>query len=105
MQRLRPRSALAGLVMLTGCLSLLLGQQAAAWLSLLLGQQPGAEKWHDDRALVVSPAPAPVPALKYRLYPLTTERKESNAVPIYLRLAHERSEAHKKLLEQKPEEW
>src|SRR5689334_14213620 len=93
MQRLRPRSALAGLVLLTG------------WLTLLRGQEPAAEKWLDDRALVVSPAPAPVPVLKYRLYPLTTERKEGNAVPIYLRLAHERSDARKRLLEEKSEEW
>jgi hypothetical protein len=64
-----------------------------------------APKWLIDRALTVSAAPAPVPALKYRLYPLSTDRKEGNAVPLYLRFAHERSDARKKLLREKPSEW
>jgi hypothetical protein len=46
-----------------------------------------------------------VPALKYRLYPLSTDRKEGNAVPIYLRFAHERGDARKKELREKPPEW
>jgi hypothetical protein len=46
-----------------------------------------------------------MPALKYRLYPSVTERKEGNAVPIYLRFAHERSDARKKQLREKPAEW
>ena len=33
-----------------------------------------------------------MPALRYRLYPSFMERKEGNAVPIYLRFAHERND-------------
>ena len=39
----------------------------------------------------VSPMAEPVPAFKYRLYPLSSLRKPGNAAPIYLRFAHERS--------------
>lgn len=64
-----------------------------------------AEKWLVDRATTVSPAKAPVPALRYRLFPATTERREGNAVPIYLRLFHERNDDWKKALAEKPAEW
>src|SRR5262245_39136359 len=63
------------------------------------------EKWLLDRAVTVSPMAAPVPALRYRLFPEATERKEGNAVPMYLRLFHERTEAWKKELREKPAEW
>src|SRR5262249_47680105 len=69
------------------------------------GEDKPAEKWLFDRALTVSPAPAPVPNLKYRLYPMDSERKDGNAVPMYLRFAHERNDARKKMLREKPEEW
>jgi hypothetical protein len=68
------------------------------------GEKTG-EKWFEDRVVTVSPAPAPVPALRYRLYPSFMERKEGNAVPIYLRFAHERGDARKKELREKPQEW
>src|SRR5262245_66599555 len=64
-----------------------------------------AEKWLVDRALTVTPAAAPVPALKYRLFPLTLERKEGNAVPMYLRFVHERNDEWKKYMREKPAEW
>jgi hypothetical protein len=38
------------------------------------------------KELVVSPATAPNPALRYRLLPLESERKPGDAAPIYLRL-------------------
>jgi hypothetical protein len=63
------------------------------------------EKWLFDRALALTPVLAPVPALKYRLFPLVSERKPGNAVPMYLRFAHERNEAWKKELREKPEQW
>ena len=63
------------------------------------------DKWLIDRTLTVTPAAAPVPVLKYRLYPSFSDRKPGNAVPIYLRLAHERSDAWKKLLLEKPDQW
>jgi hypothetical protein len=64
-----------------------------------------AEKWLVDRALTLRPAAAPVPALKYRLYPASTERKDGNAVPMYLRFAYERLDARKKQLREEPEKW
>src|SRR5438067_7683985 len=63
------------------------------------------EKWLLDRALTVSPRAETVPAFKYPLYPLESERKEGNAIPIYLRFAHERSDATKTLLREKTEQW
>ncbi len=68
------------------------------------GEKP-PEKWLFDRTVTLTPAPAPVPALKYRLFPLVSERKPGNAVPMYLRFAHERSDARKKELRDKPEQW
>src|SRR5260370_34777654 len=56
------------------------------------------EKWLLDRSLTVSPRAETVPAFKYRLYPLESERKEGNAIPIYLRFAHERGDATRTLL-------
>ncbi len=69
------------------------------------GDKPAEEKWISDRALTVSPAPAPVPALKYRLFPMISERKDGNAVPIYLRLNHEQSDAARKLWSEEPVKW
>jgi hypothetical protein len=101
MNRLRRWSVLAGLVLMAGLLSTLRGQAPPE----KKGEDKPAEKWLIDRTLTVSAAPAPLPALKYRLFPQSMERKEGNAVPIYLRFAHERSDARKKLLLEKPEEW
>src|SRR5260370_9442146 len=101
MNRLRRWFALGGLVLMAGLLSTLRGQAP----SEKKGEDKPAEKWLIDRALAVSAATAPVPALKYRLFPQSMERKEGNAVPIYLRFAHERGDARKKLLREKPEEW
>ncbi len=102
MKRLRRWSALAGLFLFAGSLAALRGQTPPA--AKKADDKP-AEKWLLDRSLSVSPASAPIPALKYRLFPMTSERKEGNAVPIYLRFAHERSDERKKLLREKPEEW
>src|SRR5260370_273349 len=88
MLRLRPWSALVGLIL----------------LPVLRADEP-AEKWLLDRAGTIAPAAAPVPIFKYRLYPKMTDRKDGNAVPIYLRFAHERSDAWKKQLREKPAEW
>src|SRR5205085_11021692 len=63
------------------------------------------ERWLFDPTLTLTPKAAPVPALKYRLFPKSSERKEGNAVPMYLRFAHERSDARKKELREKPEAW
>ena len=69
------------------------------------GVDKSEEKWLLDRSLVVSPQSAPVPALKYRLFPFWPDRKEGNAVPMYLRFAHERSDATKRLLQENTDKW
>jgi hypothetical protein len=105
MVRLRRWSVIA-------CLAVL----ATIWLSPVSGQAPApvspkvqeksaAEKWLLDRSLEMTPQPAPVPALKYRLFPLSSELKEGNAVPIYLRLVHEQSDAAKRRWVDIPTKW
>jgi hypothetical protein len=64
-----------------------------------------ASPWSLDRSLTVSPQRAPVPALQYRLLPLSSELKDGNAVPIYLRLAHEQSDAARKYYTETPQAW
>jgi hypothetical protein len=103
MNRLRRWSALAVLILTFGLLSLLRGQAPPA-KDKKADDKP-AEKWLFDRSLAVTPAAAPVPALKYCLYPSSMERKAGNAVPIYSRLAHERSEAKTKQLQEEPPKW
>jgi hypothetical protein len=103
MHPLRRWSALAGLFLVTGLVSALQGR--APQPAEKKEETGPAEKWLFDRTLAVSPAAAPVPALRYRLYPSEMERKPGNAVPMYLRFAHERNDARKKQLREKPEEW
>jgi hypothetical protein len=64
-----------------------------------------AEKWWIDRSLTLSPQTAPVPALRYRLLPLSVDRKEGNAVPIYLRLVHQQSDAAQREWAEIPSKW
>jgi hypothetical protein len=56
------------------------------------------EKWLTDEAVTLSPSKAPIPALKFRFFPIASERKPGNAAPIYLRFAHERGDRLKKEL-------
>jgi hypothetical protein len=65
----------------------------------------GADKWLLDRSLTVTARGEPEPALKYRLLPLTSELKEGNAVPIYLRLIFEQSDQARKSWTETPEKW
>src|SRR5258708_747667 len=102
MNRSRRWSVLMGLVVLTGLLSAYSGQAQPP--EKKEGDKPD-EKWLFDRSFSISPAAAPVPALKYRLYPALADRKEGNAVPMYLRFAHERSDEQKKALSLKTEDW
>ncbi|HZY87413.1 MAG TPA: hypothetical protein VFE78_21430 [Gemmataceae bacterium] len=71
----------------------------------LRAQDKAPSPWAIDRTLSVSPRAAPVPALKYRLLPLSSELKEGNAVPIYLRLIHEQSDATQKYWTETPRQW
>ncbi len=95
MFRLRRTSALLGALLLAG----MAGAQDKPASS-----SPG-DKWFVDVAVTVSPKAAPVPPLKYRLFPTWTERTEGNAVPIYLRFAHERNDATKRALLEKLDQW
>jgi hypothetical protein len=61
--------------------------------------------WAIDQALTIHPQAAPTPALKYRLLPGDWELKEGNAVPIYLRLTHEQSDASRKYFIDTPKLW
>jgi hypothetical protein len=103
MNRLRRWSALS--LLLTGAVLMFPGVRADAPQAQKKPDDKPAPKWLIDRAMTVSPAPAPVPALKYRLYPSAYDRKPGNAIPLYLRFAHERSDARKKQLREKPPEW
>ncbi len=67
--------------------------------------KPDEKKWVVDRSLNLTPRPVPVPALKYRFFPVAMDLKEGNAVPIYLRLAHEQNDATRRLWREKPDQW
>ncbi len=67
-------------------------------------EQPSSE-WSIDVSFPVSPQRAPSPALKYLLLPGEWELKDGNAVPIYLRLALEQSDAARKALVDTPKAW
>src|ERR1700730_10835813 len=73
--------------------------------SPLRAQDKPASPWVMDRSLTVSPQSAPVPALQYRLLPLSADLKEGNAAPIYLRLAHEQNDAARKHWTEAPKPW
>src|SRR6516225_8750943 len=62
----------------------------------LAADKPDKQKWLVDRSLTLTPRSEPVPPLKYQLFPLASELKEGNAVPIYLRLVHERNDETKR---------
>src|SRR5579872_4897748 len=61
--------------------------------------------WVLDRTLTVTPRAASTPSFKYRLFPLSSELKEGNAVPIYLRLVHEQNDAARKYWSETPLAW
>ena len=43
--------------------------------------KPPEEKWLTDRTLAVTPRAAPSPALRYRLFPLSSERRKNDPAP------------------------
>jgi hypothetical protein len=100
MTRSRRWSVLAGLTAMLAIV--VLGAKPPAARS---ADKPAEQIWLRDLSLTVSPAPAPVPALKYLLFPSIVERKDGNAVPIYLRLAHERTDAGRNQLSENPSKW
>ncbi|WZP00824.1 hypothetical protein EP7_002478 [Isosphaeraceae bacterium EP7] len=66
---------------------------------ITMGAAPEAIK------LTVSPSPAPVPALAFRLLPIESELTPGNAAPIYLRLSCELWPEGKKDLDEKLPAW
>jgi len=75
---------------------LLPARRQRSWADQKVDDKPTEPKWLVDRSLTLTARAEPVPALKYRLYPLASELKEGNAVPIYLRLVHERNDETKR---------
>jgi hypothetical protein len=71
----------------------------------LPAQDKAASPWAIDRKLVFSPQAAPVPAFQHRLLPLSSDLKEGNAVPIYLRLVHSQNDAAQKYWTETPVPW
>jgi hypothetical protein len=71
----------------------------------LRAQDKPASPWVVDRSLSVSPRSAPVPALQYRLLPVSSDLKEGDAVPLYLRLVHEQTDAARKYWTETPRAW
>jgi hypothetical protein len=73
-------------------------------VALRAGDQP-ASPWSVDRVLTVSAQKAPLPALRYRLLPQSMDLKDGNAVPIYLRLVHQQSDAAQEHWTEMPSQW
>lgn len=73
------RSTPTGLLSLAACMVLLIPLSAPAQTAAKPAEPP------KTKVLVLSPAAAPVPALKYRLLPSSVELTPGDAAPIYLR--------------------
>ena len=59
----------------------------------------------EPKELTISPAAAPVPAFRYRLFPVSVDRTPGNAVPMYLRLTHEFQSSGLQQINEKHEAW
>src|SRR5579864_383678 len=104
MIRLRRWSVSNGFILLTLlAISSLQGQDAV--LADSNPDQKQENKWIADRSLTLTPRSVATPALKYRLFPVAMDLKEGNAVPIYLRLAHEQNDETRRQWREKPAEW
>lgn len=84
------------------CLSA--GIRTIAVAAVLAGSAAaGAEV--EPKVLKVSPSPAPVPALGYRLLPLESDLKPGDAAPVYLRLMADVPAERLRELGEKPLAW
>jgi hypothetical protein len=74
-------------------LALALVGSSPAWAQQSVRPQgvPAVEKF-EPKSLTLSPAPEPVPALKYRFLPSSAELTAGDAAPVYLRIRHEQSD-------------
>jgi hypothetical protein len=68
-------------------------------------EKPAEDKWLLDRSLTLTPQAEPKPALAYRLFPVATDRKDGNAVPIYLRLNFEQNDNARRDWMETPMKW
>ncbi|SIO60487.1 hypothetical protein SAMN05444166_6410 [Singulisphaera sp. GP187] len=92
---------LAGALALVAALSVTILAEAE-----LAPNAPQPKAYSDPRELRLTPKPAPVPALKYRLLPMESKRTPGDAAPIYLRLGIESSiELKKGEIGQKSKDW
>ena len=62
---------------------------AAGQIAGIAAQNPKPPAPIVPRVLIVDPAPAVVPALKYRLLPSSADLNPGNAAPIYLRIRYQ----------------
>ena len=100
MNRLRRWSVVSFVVVIAAGFTLADDQSPAIAAAKAVG-----DKWLVDRALTITPRAEPEPALKYRLLPASTDLKEGNAVPIYLRLRHSWGDLARKDLVETPQPW
>src|SRR5258708_4203358 len=105
MIRLRRRYVSGGFLILSVMALCSLYQQKLSSADQNGANNPNEPKWQLDRALTLTPRSEPVPVLRYQLFPLASELKEGNAVPIYLRLVHERNDETKREWKEKAAEW
>jgi hypothetical protein len=84
---------------LTACAAAAMCDRADAQASSKTAEPP------KPKALVVSPAAAPVPALRYRLVPSSADLNPGDAAPIYLRIRHEMQEEAWRQISEKPLKW
>jgi hypothetical protein len=79
------------------------------WAVPALGQQAlkadDPPKPPEPTALDVSPAAEPVPALKYRLFPVSSDLNPGDAAPVYLRIRHETLTEAVEQLDANCEKW
>ncbi len=68
-------------------------------------EKPAPSHWAIDRSLTLSPRTEPTPIFRYRLYPAFPDLKDGDAVPIYLRLVHERNDETRRLWREQPATW
>lgn len=77
-----------------------------AWLPISAVAQPAkAPDPNNPKVLVLDPAAAPVPALRYRLLPSSADLNPGDAAPIYLRIRYQTPNALWDEIDGKSERW
>lgn len=78
---------------------------AAAMPGPARGQADKAPPPIEPRTIEITPTGAPVPALKYRLFPSSAELNPGNAAPIYLRIRYQTADALFNEITPRYEQW